>query len=110
MLRIVFPQPDRSFPAEAEALRAGFIVFRNQLQFSIYRMSESLCGLPLTKTQSSEPCAEGGLPEVSASEEHVVIPPAWSSAARNRCPVKHGHPASSELATGGPAGAPSRGN
>lgn len=102
-LHIVFPQPDHSSPAEAEALRVGFIVFRNQLQSSIYRTSESLCGLSLTKTPSSEPCW--------GKEACRRFLPARSTLSSLQLgALKHGRPPSSELATGRPADAPSRGN
>jgi len=73
MHHIVFPEPNHSLPAEAKALRVGFITFRKQLQFSIYRMSKSLCGLSYKNTKRKAVCywrLAGG----SATEGHAVIP------------------------------------
>lgn len=59
MHHIVFPEPNHSLPAEAKALRVGFITFRKQLQFSIYRMSKSLCGLSYKNTKRKAVCYWG---------------------------------------------------
>lgn len=84
----------------------GFITFRNQPWHSVYRMSKSLCGLSLQRTQpkAQHHGQEEAWPR-SLSLGGTVSSPRLCD--EEHCPMESWHRAPLELVLGEPAGAPS---